>query len=101
MVPVNPWRGIPPFAEEEYVKHVPSADDLNRVLAAAEPWEASLLTVLLCTGTRGGEVLKLRWDDVSARACNYGRKSGRAVQNNTVWCPFLAGCKPHWMSRGQ
>ena len=37
MVPVNPWRGIPPFAEEEYVKHVPSADDLNRVLAAAEP----------------------------------------------------------------
>ena len=38
MVPVNPWRGIPPFAEEEYVKHVPSADDLNRVLAAAEPW---------------------------------------------------------------
>lgn len=67
-LPQNPWKGIPHFSEEEYVKYVPTQEDIKKVLDAAEPWQKSLLTVLLHTGARIGEVLKLRWEDVSEQA---------------------------------
>ncbi len=60
----NPWRGIPPFAEETYHKYVPKPDDMGKVLAVAEPWQANLLNALLLTGARAGEILNLRWKDV-------------------------------------
>lgn len=67
-LPHNPWRGIPSFAEEEYVKYVPSAEDVSKVLEVAKPWQREILDVLLHTGARISEVLKLRWADVSEQA---------------------------------
>ena len=67
-LPYNPWKGIPSFSEEEYVKYVPSHGDIEKVLAAAEPWQRILIEVLLHTGARIGESLQLRWEDVSDQA---------------------------------
>ena len=67
-LPHNPWRGIPSFSEEEHVKYVPPQGDIEKVLTTAAPWQRTLLKVLLHTGARIGEVLQLRWEDVSDQA---------------------------------
>lgn len=63
--PANPWRGIPPFTEDETIKYVPPPADVNLVLAQAVPWERRFLQMLLHTGARLSELLNLKWEDVS------------------------------------
>ena len=91
-VPRNPWRGIAPFAEEEYIKHVPTPEDVSRVLAVAEPWQKNLLNTLLHTGARAGEVLKLRWADVSDHSIllwTQKRKGGAKQSRHAPITPTL------------
>jgi len=62
---INPCRYIQSFPEEEAVRYVPPAEDVQKVLLAATPWETDILTVLLHTGARIGEIRNLLWDDLS------------------------------------
>ena len=61
----NPCRYVQAFPEEEAVRYVPPAEDIQKVLLAATPWEMDIITVLLHTGARIGEVRNLLWDDLS------------------------------------
>lgn len=61
----NPWQAVKPFPEEEFVKYVPSKDDVEKVFAAATQQERDILTVISYTGARLSEVLNLKWEDVS------------------------------------
>ncbi len=91
-VPRNPWRGIAPFAEEEYIKHVPTPGDVSKVLAAAAPWQKNLLNTLLHTGARTGEILKLRWADVSGHSIlvwTQKRKGGAKQSRRAPITPTL------------
>jgi integrase len=47
------------------VRYVPPAEDVQKVLLAATPWETDIITILLHTGARIGEVRNLLWDDLS------------------------------------
>lgn len=60
----NPWQAVKPFPEEEFVKYVPSKDDVEKVFAAATQQERDILTVISYTGARLSEVLNLKWEDV-------------------------------------
>jgi len=60
----NPWQAVKPFPEEEFVKYVPSKDDVAKVLAAATQQERDILTFISYTGARLSEVLHLKWEDV-------------------------------------
>ncbi len=83
-LPHNPWKGLVSFSEEEYVKYVPSPEDIGKVLEVAEPWQRDMLEVLLHSGARISEALNLRWEDVSERTMQLWtqkRKNGsRATQ---------------------
>ncbi len=61
----NPWQAVKPFPEEEFVKYVPSKDDVEKVFAAATQQERDILTFISYTGARLSEVLNLKWEDVS------------------------------------
>ena len=54
----NPWQAVKPFPEEEFVKYVPSKDDVEKVFAAATQQERDILTVISYTGARLSEVLR-------------------------------------------
>ena len=60
--PCEYWEQLP---EEEYVKCVPPAEDVDAVLLAAEPWQHDMLMLMLHTGARIGELRNLTWDDVN------------------------------------
>ena len=61
----NPWQKIKMYGEEEFQKQIPTREDLDAVLRIAESWEKHLLTLLLHTGARVGEVFQLTWTDVN------------------------------------
>lgn len=64
-LPANPWKSVQPYPEEEFVKYVPSAEDVKAVLDKASPWELRLLRFLLHTAARVGEAYQLTWEDVN------------------------------------
>lgn len=66
----NPWREADSLPEEKVMKYVPPKEDVAKVLASAEVWERDLLMFFLFTGTRRGEALNLKWEDV-----NWSRKT--------------------------
>ncbi len=60
----NPWQAVKPFPEEEFVKYVPSKDDVEKVFAAATQQQRDMLMFISYTGARLSEVLNLKWEDV-------------------------------------
>lgn len=61
----NPWRYVPPYPEEAFIKYVPPPQDVGAVLHLAEEWEHDFLLTLLSTGARVGEIFNLMWEDIN------------------------------------
>lgn len=90
----NPCRYVQQFPEEEAVRYVPPAEDVQKVMLAATPWETDIITVLLHTGARIGEVRNLLWDDLSMerrelRLWTRKRKGGARQYRTLTMSPTL------------
>lgn len=59
-----PFKAVKRFAEDRTPRHVPSADDLKRVMAVADDETNTFLLTMLHTAARVGELLRLKWSDV-------------------------------------
>lgn len=60
----NPMIGIRKFPVERGRKVIPRREDIDRVIAAAEPLDQAYLITILLTGARVGEINHLTWADV-------------------------------------
>ena len=65
MIVANPAYHAPvPKAPEGRVRYL-TAEELGRVLKACSEWLRSIVGLLVTTGARRGEMLRVRWEDVS------------------------------------
>lgn len=64
----NPAQLIEPYAEETYVRYVPSAEDIAAVRMAATKEERQFIDTLYYTAARISEIINLTWDDVNFEA---------------------------------
>lgn len=62
----DPTEGLEyfPIREKAHRRHIPSPDEIEKVLAVANPEQRDYLTVLRETMARVGEVNRLTWEDV-------------------------------------
>ncbi|MBF0439939.1 MAG: tyrosine-type recombinase/integrase [Magnetococcales bacterium] len=63
----NPTTGMEFFPVEKGVRYVPSADDIDRVIAVADPDTQDYLWVIRETLARVGEINQLTWKDVDLK----------------------------------
>jgi integrase len=61
----NPCRGIEKFPESPSVRYIPPAEDVDKVMMAADREQMDLLMVVYHTLGRISEVLHLKWGDVN------------------------------------
>lgn len=61
----NPARAIDPFPENPFIKYVPPAEDIDKVLLAANRQEMEILLTLYHTAGRIDEIRRLIWEDVN------------------------------------
>jgi len=64
----NPADGIPFLPVEKRLKYVPSPDDIDKVIAVADPDTQDYLWVIRETMARVSEVNRLTWEDVNLEA---------------------------------
>jgi integrase len=87
----NPVAGVE-FNREHPRNEFIAPDELPAVVreiqAEPDPWARGFLWLLLLTGTRGGELLGLKWTDVALEA---GEILLRATKNKTDFRQKLAG----------
>lgn len=61
----NPFLGVERFPEEETPRYVPPLEDFWKVLAVVDTdQDRVMLLLMLATGARRGEVLRLLWNDI-------------------------------------
>jgi hypothetical protein len=93
----NPTNGIDFFPVEKKVKYVPSNEDIDKVIAAADPENQDYLWTIRETLARVGEINRLKWEDVNLElrfVILYTRKKhGAEGQNRTadtgIFSPLL------------
>ena len=61
----NPCHNIESYPEQPKVKYVPPAEDINKVLLAADREDMDLILTLYHTAGRTSEVLNLTWEDIN------------------------------------
>jgi len=61
----NPCNNIESYPEQTNVKYVPPAEDITRVLLAADSEDMDLILTLYHTAGRTSEVLSMIWEDVN------------------------------------
>jgi integrase len=67
LVSRNPVSGITYFPEERRLRYVPPAEDIDRVIAMADPDTQDYLWTIRDTMARVSEVNRLVWDDVNLK----------------------------------
>ena len=60
----NPAEGIDFFPVEKRIKYVPPIEDIDMVIAAAEPDDQDFLWTIRETMARVSEILRLLWEDI-------------------------------------
>jgi integrase len=83
----NPCKGIERYPEDSAPPYVPPAEDIDKVILAAQPDEMDLILVLYHTLGRIGEVLRMTWEDVNleqrwVRLWTRKRKGGELQRDN-------------------
>ena len=63
----NPTEGIEFFPVEKKVKHVPSQEDIERIISVADPDDKDYLWAIRETMARINEINNLVWDDVNLK----------------------------------
>lgn len=61
----NPARQVDYYAEKEFVRYVPPAEDIAAIRMAATPEERLFFDTLYFTAARLNEVLNLTWEDIN------------------------------------
>ena len=61
----NPTKGIEFFPVENRVKHVPSIQDISRILLVAEPDDQDYINTIKESLGRVNEINQLQWSDVN------------------------------------
>jgi integrase len=100
----NPCRDIERNKEHSRERYL-SADELARLLEALDGYRdqrtAAIFRLLLLTGSRRGEVLSMRWEDLDLRAGVWTKPQSRTKQKEKHTVPLsaparavLAGLKP-------
>lgn len=64
----NPFRDTERFGADREPRHIPTLDEMDKVMATAEGEVKTFLLAMLHTAARRGELLRLRWDDVDLEA---------------------------------
>lgn len=68
-IATNPVKGVKlPKAPEGRVRWL-SAEELSNVLRACPEWLRPIVGLLVSTGMRRGELMKIRWEDVALERC--------------------------------
>jgi integrase len=62
---VNPVNGIEYFPVEKKIKYIPSSEEIDKVVAGADPETKDYLLVIRETMARVSEINRLTWDDVN------------------------------------
>jgi len=65
LIKVNPTEGVGFMPVEKRIKYVPPAEDINKVIEAADPDTQDYLWTIRDTMGRISEINRLTWDDVS------------------------------------
>ena len=64
----NPTEGLEFFPVEKKVKYVPSNEDIDKVIACADPETQDYLWTIRETMARVSEINRLLWEDVNLEA---------------------------------
>jgi integrase len=93
MRPDNPCRDVARNREHSRERYL-TEDELARLLAALDSYRdqrvAAIFRLLLLTGSRRGEVLSMRWEDLDLRAGIWTKPHTRTKQNERHAVPLSA-----------
>jgi integrase len=90
--PLNPFREVEKFPQNEKPRYVPPEEDFWKAYSAASPRDQIFLLFMLHTGARKSEVFRLKWEDVdfTRRRIRLGtRKTGHGGMEY-AWVPMTA-----------
>jgi integrase len=101
----NPCHNIESYPEQTKVKYVPPAEDINKVLLAADREDMDLILTLYHTAGRTSEVLNLTWEDINfeqrwVRLWTRKRRGGELQEDKLAMTETLNGVlKRRWDNR--
>jgi len=107
LVTKNPCINIEPYPETPSTKYVPPAEDINRVLLAADREDMDLILTLYHTAGRTSEALKMTWEDINlehrwVRLWTRKRRGGELQEDKLAMTDTLYGVlKRRWETRNR
>jgi len=92
----NPCINIQSYPEQTMVKYVPPAEDISKVLLAADREDMDLILTLYHTAGRTSEVLNLTWEDINfelrwVRLWTRKRRGGELQEDKLAMTDTLHG----------